>query len=106
MARAIIQVPAHAKRGEIIQLRALIGHTMETGFRRTELGGLVPRDIIRQMVCAYNGVEVFRADFHPAIAANPLITFTTLATESGRIEFRWTGDNGFSATESAPIVVE
>jgi sulfur-oxidizing protein SoxZ len=106
MARAIIQVPARAKRGDIIELRALIGHVMETGFRRTESGSLVPRDIIRQLVCTYNGIEVFRADFHPAIAANPLISFTTVATESGKIEFRWTGDNDFSATESAPITVE
>ena len=67
---------------------------------------LGPRDIIRQLVCSYNGAEVFRADFHPAIAANPLISFTTVATESGRIEFRWTGDNDFSAIESAPITVE
>lgn len=106
MARAIIQVPARAKRGEIIELRALIGHIMETGFRRTESGSVVPRDIIRQLVCTYNGTEVFRADFHPAIAANPLISFTTVATESGKIEFRWTGDNDFSATESAQIAVE
>jgi sulfur-oxidizing protein SoxZ len=106
MARAIVQVPARAKRGDVIELRALVGHVMETGFRRTETGGLVPRDIIRQMVCTYNGTEVFRADFHPAVAANPLITFTTVATESGRIEFRWTGDNDFSATESAQITVE
>jgi len=105
MARAILQVPANAKKGEIVELRALIGHVMETGFRRTESGGLVPRDIIRELVCSYNGVEVFRAEFHPAVAANPLITFTTVATESGKIEFRWTGDNGFSATESATITV-
>ena len=106
MARAIVQVPARAQRGEIIELRAIVGHVMETGFRRTETGSLVPRDIIRQMVCSYNGVEVLRADFHPAVAANPLIAFTTVATETGRIEFRWTGDNGVSATESAQITVE
>ena len=106
MARAIVKVPARARRGEIIELRAIVAHVMETGFRRTETGALVPRDIIRRMVCSYNGVEVFRADFHPAVAANPLIVFTTLAAESGRIEFRWTGDNGFDAAESAPIAVE
>ena len=105
MARAILQVPANAKKGEVVELRALIGHVMETGFRRTESGGLVPRDIIRELVCTYNGAEIFRADFHPAVAANPLITFTTVATESGKIEFRWTGDNGFSATEAATITV-
>jgi len=78
---------------------------METGFRRTQLGELIPRDIIRSLVCTYNGAEIFRADLHPAMAANPLITFTTVATESGTLEFRWTGDNGYSATQTAAIKV-
>ena len=78
---------------------------METGFRRTERGALIPRNIIQLFVCTYNGVEVFRAELHPAIAANPLLSFTTVATESGTLEFRWTGDNGFSATEKAAIKV-
>jgi sulfur-oxidizing protein SoxZ len=106
VARAIVQVPARAKRGEIVELRAIVAHVMETGFRRTESGGLVPRDIIRRMVCSYNGVEVFRADFHPAVAANPLIAFTTVATESGTLQFRWVGDNGYAVTEIAPLKVE
>jgi sulfur-oxidizing protein SoxZ len=79
---------------------------METGFRRTQLGAVIPRDIIRRFVCTYNGAEIFRADLHPAIAANPFLVFTTVATESGTLAFHWTGDNGFSLTESAPIVVE
>ena len=74
---------------------------METGFRRTQTGELIPRDIITQLVCTYNGVEVFRAELHPAMAANPLLAFTTVATESGTLEFRWTGDNGYTATQSA-----
>ena len=105
MARVVVNVPATAKRGEIIEVKTLAGHNMETGFRRTQLGELIPRDIIRQFVCLYNGVEVFRAELHPAIAANPLIVFTTVATESGTIEFRWTGDNGYSATQTASISV-
>ena len=106
MARAIVNVPPRAKRGQVIEIKALVGHVMETGFRHTETGATIPRDIIRTFVCSYNGVEVFRADFHPAIAANPLIEFSTIATESGRLEFNWTGDNGFSASESASITVE
>ena len=105
MADAVVNVPAAAKRGEIIEIRALVRHSMETGFRRTQLGALIPRDIIRQFVCTYNGAEIFRADLHPAIAANPLIAFTTVATESGTIEFSWTGDNGFSMKASAAIAV-
>jgi sulfur-oxidizing protein SoxZ len=105
MARVVVNVPAQARRGEIIEIRTLAGHDMETGFRRTQLGQLIPRDIITRFACVYNGVEVFRADLHPAMAANPLITFTTVAVESGTLEFRWSGDNGFAATHTVQISV-
>jgi len=106
VASALINVPARAKPGEIVEIKTLIAHVMETGFRRTQLGARIPRDIIRRFVCTYNGTEVFRADLHPAIAANPFIAFSTVATESGTLSFHWTGDNGFSVTESAAITVE
>ena len=100
-----VAIPATAKRGEIIEIRTLVQHAMETGFRRTHLGEVIPRNIIRSFVCTYNGEEIFRADYHPALSANPYLTFTTVATESGTIQFTWTGDNGFSVTESAAISV-
>ena len=105
MTRVVVNLPATAKRGEIIEIRTLAGHAMETGFRRTQLGELIPRDIVTRFACTYNGVEVFRADLHPAIAANPLIAFSTVAAESGTLEFRWTGDNGFAAVQTATISV-
>ena len=105
MARVVINAPKSAKRGEVIEIKTLAGHAMETGFRRTQTGELIARDIITQLVCTYNGVEVFRAELHPAMAANPLLSFTTVATESGTLEFRWSGDNGFSVTEKASIKV-
>ena len=105
MARVVISVPATAKRGEVIEIKTLAGHPMETGFRHTQTGELIPRDIIKTLVCLYNGEEIFRAELHPAIAANPLVSFTTVATESGKLEFKWSGDNGFAATETASITV-
>jgi sulfur-oxidizing protein SoxZ len=106
MARTLINVPPKAKRGEIITIKTLISHIMETGFRHSNVGVRIPRDIIDTFVCTYNGEEIFRAALHPAIAANPFITFHTVATESGTIAFKWTGDKGFSATESVKITVE
>jgi sulfur-oxidizing protein SoxZ len=105
VALALINVPAQAKRGEVIEIKTLIAHAMETGFRRNQLGAALPRDIIQLFVCTYNGAEIFRAELHPAIAANPFISFSTVATESGTLEFRWTGDNGYSVTQSARISV-
>jgi sulfur-oxidizing protein SoxZ len=104
--RALINVPAKARRGEIIEIKTLIAHPMETGFRVGLNGALIPRDIITNFVCTYNGEEIFRAEGSPAIAANPFLTFFTTATATGTIAFNWTGDDGFSATESAPITVE
>ena len=106
MAAALINVPKKAKRGEIIEIKTLMSHIMETGYRRTASGELVPRDIITSFVCRYNGVEIFRADLFPAIAANPFISFFTVATESGKFDFEWIGDQGFSETASASIIIE
>jgi sulfur-oxidizing protein SoxZ len=106
VANALINVPARARRGEVIEIKTLVSHPMETGYRRTQLGAPIPRDIIRRFVCTYNGTEVFSADLNPAISANPYFAFSTVATESGSIAFHWTGDNGFSVTESAAIVVD
>jgi sulfur-oxidizing protein SoxZ len=106
MASALINVPPRARRGDVIEIKTLISHVMETGYRRTQLGAAIPRDIVRRFVCTYNGTEVFSADLHPAIAANPFIAFSTVAVESGTLTFTWTGDHGFSVTESARIVVE
>ena len=105
MARAIVKLPSQAKKGEIIEIRTLASHTMETGFRHSDTGKPIPRDIITRFVCTYNGAEIFSADLYPAISANPYLTFSTLAVESGQLEFKWTGDNGFSVAESANITV-
>jgi len=106
MARAIVNVPPKARRGQIIEIKTLIQHEMETGFRVDNMGKVFPRDIITDFICKYNGEEIFRAELFPAIAANPFLTFFTTATESGTITFEWTGDNGFSTTASRDITVE
>jgi sulfur-oxidizing protein SoxZ len=106
MTHALVNVPAKAKRGETIEIKTMISHPMETGYRRDEVGKVIPREIIRRFTCTYNGVEVFRADLFPAISANPFISFFTLAAESGVITFNWTADNGETHTETATIAVD
>ncbi|MTV39956.1 thiosulfate oxidation carrier complex protein SoxZ [Duganella radicis] len=105
MARALIHMPASARRGDIIEIRALIGHPMETGYRVGADGKLLARDIIRTFECRYNGETVFGAELHQAISANPYIAFFTVATESGTLECKWDGDNGFTHTEKMTITV-
>ena len=106
MARVLISVPRTVRRGQVFEIRALIQHPMETGYRPDAGGEVVPRDIISRFVCAYDGEEGFAAEMSPAVAANPFLSFTAVAAESGTLSFTWTGDNGFSQTETRPIVVE
>jgi sulfur-oxidizing protein SoxZ len=105
MARTLITAPTTAQRGEVIEVRTLIAHVMETGFRPDANGNTKPRDLITHFSCRYNGEPVFSAELYPAVAANPYIVFTTVATESGTLSFEWTGDNGFRQTDSVKLTV-
>jgi len=100
-----ITMPSTAKKGQIIEIRAIAQHDMETGFRYGDDGKVIPRDIIHLFSCSYNGVEVFKADLYPGMGANPLIVFTTIATETGTLEFKWAGDNGYEAIDQSSITV-
>jgi sulfur-oxidizing protein SoxZ len=102
---ARIQVPATAKRGEVIEVRILIQHPMETGYRVNEVGRAIPKNAIRLLTCRYNGVEVFRAAMSPGIAANPFVQFCTVAEASGELEFFWTDDAGVQESARQPITV-
>lgn len=105
MTRALVNAPKTAKRGEVIEIRAMIAHPMETGYRIGPNGAPIPRHIIRRLVCTYDGAEVFAADLHPAMAANPYIAFSTVATASGTIALAWTDDDGTTQTATAGITV-
>jgi sulfur-oxidizing protein SoxZ len=104
-ARALINVPRQAKRGEVIEIRTLVQHPMETGFRPLPGGGMVPRSIIKRFECVYDGAVIFGADLHPAIAANPYLAFKTVATASGAIVLRWIDDRDEVREERVTITV-
>ena len=106
MALARIQLPASAKRGEVIEVRIAIQHPMETGFRFDISGQAIPKNVINQLVCRYNGVEVFRAEMGSGIAANPYLQFYAVAEASGEMAFEWIDDNGNRGAERARITVE
>lgn len=103
--RALVNVPRTAKAGDVVEIRALVQHQMETGFRPMPNGGMYPRLIVNRFECVYDGATVFAADLHPAIAANPYIAFKTVATRSGEVLFRWIDDRGEVREERATITV-
>lgn len=106
MVNILVNAPRTARKGEVIELKALIQHPMETGFRPGPNGQIIPRNIIERFTATWNGTEVFRMDFSPAIAANPFVSFFVTASESGTVGLRWTGDDKFVAEKSVVIEVK
>ena len=67
-----VKLPKTAKAGEMVQVKTLAAHKMETGNRKGKDGKPIPRLILNKFVCKAGGAEIFSADMHPATACeNP-----------------------------------
>ncbi len=106
MWKARIAVPPRVTRDELVEIKTLIAHPMESGFRRDNRGAAVPRDILTTFICRYNGVEVLRAELFPAIAANPFMSFFVRARDSGPLEFEWQDQSGGVLVEQRMLTVD
>ena len=104
-AKPRIKVPQTAAKGEIVEIKTLISHKMETGLRKDKDGKVIPREIINKFTCTFNDKLVFSADWHPAISANPYMAFNLRASESGTLNFTWHDDTGETYSKSANLTV-
>src|SRR6185437_13509898 len=103
--RPRLKLPGHAKKGEVIEIKTLMPHIMESGQRKDKNGKTIPRKIINKFTCEFNGKPVFTANLEPAIAANPYLQFFARVEESGTFKFSWTDDDGTVTTAEQKITV-
>ncbi|HEX9390913.1 MAG TPA: thiosulfate oxidation carrier complex protein SoxZ [Usitatibacteraceae bacterium] len=100
-----LSVPTTAKRGELVPIRLIIQHPMETGFRLDAAGKAYTKNVIHDIACRYNGVEVLRMELSSGIAANPYLEFFARAEASGEIAIDWIDDAGDKGQARAAITV-
>lgn len=100
-----ISVPSTAQAGELVEIKTLITHPMETGFRRDNLGNAIPRDILSRFECAFEGDVIFSANLHPGVAANPYLSFFYRVAKAGTLTFTWTDMAGVTTRETRTIAV-
>ncbi len=89
-----IRVPQGIKRGDVVEIKTLITHPMESGQCKDTDGKTIPRMIINRMNVTLNGRPVFEARLEPAMSANPYLSFFLKCTQSGTLDFTWTDDHG------------
>lgn len=102
---ARVRVPAVVRPAEVFVVRIAIQHVMETGFRLTDTGRPIPRNIIHTLAVRYGGREVFRAELGSGVAANPYLEFHVRAQASGPMVFDWVDDAGVRGSETVAITV-
>lgn len=100
-----VKAPATAKAGEIVEIKTLISHEMETGLRKDKQGQLIPRKIINAFKATFNGKDVVNMTIFPSVSANPYIVFFLKVDQSGDLEMTWTEDGGATATDKKTITV-
>lgn len=100
-----VQVPPAVARGEPFEVRLLVQHPMENGFRRDMNGQTIPAHIVTRVVATYGGGEVFRAELGTGIAANPYLAFFVRARESGELAIEWVDDRGAKGRVTAAVKV-
>lgn len=98
-----VKMPNEARKGDIIVIKTLIAHPMESGQRKTPKGEVIPRKIISRFACEFNGKPVFACDFEPSVSANPYVQFTARIEEEGSFRFAWTDDDGTVLTADQPM---
>lgn len=100
-----IKLPDVIKAGDVIEVKTLVRHEMETGNRHDKAGKPIPRDIINTFIAKFDGEQVFRAEFGPGISANPYLAFQLRVAGPGTIEITWIDDEGVSVVATAPVIV-
>ncbi|TYC78041.1 thiosulfate oxidation carrier complex protein SoxZ [Stappia sp. BW2] len=101
-----VKVPKKAAAGEVITIKTLISHPMESGQRKDKQGNLIPRQIINKFTCEFNGQVVFSCDMDPAVSANPYMEFSAKVNEPGTFKFTWVDDDGSVYETEKKITVE
>ena len=101
-----IKLPETARAGDIIEVKTLISHIMETGQRRDKDGKPIPRKILNAFRATFEGQEVFAASLHPGTSANPYLVFNLKVPGPGELELTWTEDGGAVINERVKLNVE
>jgi sulfur-oxidizing protein SoxZ len=97
--------PDSAKVGDVVEIKTLISHVMETGQRKDAEGKTIPRKIINSFSAKFAGNDVFKADLQPGISANPYISFFMKVPSPGEFEFTWVDDDGVKVVEKVKFNV-
>lgn len=105
MAIPRVKVPKTASAGEVVTIKTLVKHKMESGRRKDKDGNKIPRMIINSFTAHFNGELVMSAALEGAVSTNPFIQFEMTVPETGDLAFKWVDDDGEVSETTKTITV-
>jgi sulfur-oxidizing protein SoxZ len=91
-------------KGDITEIKVLIGHPMETGRRKNDLGETISLHFIQLVTVTLNGKSVLEAQWGTGISKNPYLTFHLAGAKVGdKVAVIWHDNLG--ATSASEILV-
>ncbi len=103
MSQPRIRAPRSARRGEIVEIRTLIDHPMDSGIRAD--GSSAPRNMLATFRATVNGETFFEADFGNGASANPYFVLHCRVDADSAFAFVWTHEDGRQFRGSATVSV-
>jgi sulfur-oxidizing protein SoxZ len=88
----------------VTDVRVLMAHPMETGFRKDASGKIVPAHYINDVKATSGGRTVLTARWGQAISQNPYLQFRFKGAKAGdKVTVTWTDNTGDTRTDEAAI---
>ena len=90
--------------GDLVNVKVLMSHEMETGQRKDAGGQVVPAHFIQTVSATYNGKTVLSAQWGPAVSKNPFLSFKFKGgAPGGKVQVTWVDNRGDKRTDEAVI---
>ena len=90
--------------GDTTEVKVLMSHQMETGQRKDAQGKAIPAWFIQNVMVTHNDKVVLNAQWGPAVAKNPFLSFKFKGGAKGeKVQVTWTDNRGDKRTDEATI---
>lgn len=90
--------------GDLLEVRVLMSHPMETGQRKDSAGKPIPMHFIQTITAQLNGKSVFEAQTTQAISRNPVFAFRVKGAKAGdKLSITWEDNTGDKRTDEVTV---
>lgn len=91
-------------KGDVAEIRVLMGHAMETGQRKDAAGAVIPAHFIQSVTIDVAGKRVIDGQIGTSVSRNPVFGFKVKGVKAGdKVVVNWVDNKGDKRTDETAI---